>query len=85
MSKKPSKKRGGQEPRAYIAKIKGGYLAVVEGQGEAEIKDSTTVETIKKLLGERRELGKKLSKLINLRHISPASIHRATIVLGDED
>jgi hypothetical protein len=67
----------------YIVETKAGYLAVVEGDGETEITDAETVDKIRKLLEERKEVGKKISKLIYDKGLITASAHHATIALGE--
>jgi hypothetical protein len=83
VKKKSGKKR--DEPRAYLAKIKDGYLAVVEGDSEAEIKDRQTIKKIEKLLKVRKKAGEQLSEIIEDKAISTCSIHKAAIVLGEGD
>jgi hypothetical protein len=73
-----------REPRTYLAKIKNGYLAVVEGHGEAEIKDEQTIKKIEKQLKVRKKAGEQLSEIIKDKAISTASIHNV-VVLGEGD
>jgi hypothetical protein len=82
VKKKSGKKRG--EPKAYLAKIKDGYLAVVEEQGEVEIKDEKTIKEIKKLLQVRKNAAEQLGEIIEDKGISTASIHHV-VVLGEGD
>jgi len=85
VSTKPTKKKRDGEPKAYLAKIKGGYLAIVEGYGDAEIKDNKTVKKIKKLLKARQKAGEQISDIIQDKGISTASVHHAAVVLGEEE
>ena len=66
----------------YIIKAKRGYVVVVEGAPEKEITDKESVAKIKRLIGIRREAGRKLSKLIRDRGVTTASINNATQTLG---
>ena len=81
MKKKSSKKRS--EPKAYLAKIKRGYLAVVEGVGEAEI-TGADLGRIEELLEVRKNAAEQLGKIIQDKGISTASIHNVK-VLGEGD
>jgi hypothetical protein len=83
MKKKSRKKRSG--PRAYLAKIKGGgYLAVIEGIGEAKITDDPRIRAIKELLEVRQNAAEELGKIIEEKGITTASIHNVKI-LGEGD
>lgn len=83
MKKKSRKKL--REPQACLAKVKGGYLAVIDGGGETLITKKETVEEIKELLKTRRRAGERLSKIIHDTGITTASIHRVAVVLGEGD
>jgi hypothetical protein len=82
VKKKSRKKRS--ESKAYLAEIKDGYVAVVEGAGQGEIKDKPTTEKIKKLLEERRKVHEQLGEIIKDEGITTASIHNVR-VLGEGD
>jgi uncharacterized phage infection (PIP) family protein YhgE len=82
VNKKSGKKRS--ESRAYLAEIKDGYVAVVEGAGEAKIKDERTIKKIKKLLKVRKKAHEQLGEIIKDKGISTASIHKVN-VLGEGD
>jgi len=84
--KKKSGKKSGKErsgPRAWLAKIKGrGYLAVVEGVGEAKITRDEDIGRIEELLEVRQNAAKELGKIIDDKAITTASIHNVK-VLGE--
>jgi len=82
VNKKSRNKRS--ESRAYLAEIKDGYLAVVEGAGEAKIKDKRTIKKIKKLLEVRKKAHEQLVEIVEDKGISTASIHNVH-VLGEGD
>jgi hypothetical protein len=85
VKKKSGKKRSGSGPRAWLAKSKGrGYLAVVEGVGEAKITGDEDIGRIKELIEVRQNAAEELGKIIDDKKITTASIHNVRI-LGEGD
>jgi predicted Fe-Mo cluster-binding NifX family protein len=94
-SKKDSDQDPNQDPNKdsifnYVVETKDGLVVVTKNNGNPakaqKIKKADKpllVDEIKDLLKIRRKAGRKISKLLRDKGIGTASMHRATLALGD--